>query len=55
MLTNTGVGDVDRILKESGAGVMVPTLDRAGYAAGLDRLAALQPEMERWRGAWALV
>jgi hypothetical protein len=46
VLTNAGVGDVDRILDECGAGVSIAALDATGYANGLDQLSALRPDME---------
>ena len=51
VLTNAGVGDVDRILAESGAGVAVTSFDQAAYAEALDQLEALRPHMNRWREA----
>ncbi len=51
VLTNAGIGDVDRILEESGAGVTIDRFDPAAYAEGLDRLERLRPDMIRWRHA----
>ncbi|WP_300974839.1 glycosyltransferase [Sphingomonas sp. LHG3406-1] len=53
VLTNAGVGDMDRIMGEVGAGVSIVEMDRDGYARGLDALSALRPDMERWREARA--
>ena len=49
VVTNAGVGDVDRILAETDAGVSIAALDTPGYERALDHLAALQPDMRRWR------
>ena len=49
VVTNAGVGDVDRILQETGAGVSIQTLDQPGYERALSDLAALQPDMAHWR------
>lgn len=49
VVTNAGVGDVDRIVQESGAGLLVQKFDDASYAAALDGLAALNPDMRQWR------
>jgi hypothetical protein len=49
VVTNAGVGDVDRILEETGAGVSIYVLDQSGYERALDELATLQPDMKRWR------
>lgn len=47
VLTNRGIGDVDRILQDSGAGVTVDRFDAAAYADALDRLDALRPDPRR--------
>ncbi|GAA4039029.1 glycosyltransferase family 4 protein [Sphingomonas rosea] len=49
VLANGGVGDMDRILAQSGAGVAVERFDPAAYGAALDALAALRPDPARWR------
>ncbi len=49
VVTNAGVGDVDRIMEETGAGVSIEALDRPGYERALSDLAAMQPDMARWR------
>lgn len=51
VLTNVGIGDVDRILEESGAGVAVRRFDDSAYSDALDRLEQLRPDMDRWRAA----
>jgi len=51
VVTNAGVGDVEPILGESGAGVMVDEFGDAAYRKALDELAALKPDMKRWRSA----
>lgn len=47
VLTNGGVGDVERILGESGAGVIVDRFDAAAYGDALDQLEGLQPDPRR--------
>lgn len=51
VVTNGGVGDVERIIEETGAGVVVSRFDQAAYGKALDELAKLRPDMERWRAA----
>ena len=51
MVTNGGVGDVERILDETGAGVIVKAFDEASYREALDSLSQLSPDMDRWRTA----
>jgi glycosyltransferase involved in cell wall biosynthesis len=51
IVTNAGVGDVDRIIEEAGAGVVVREFDQAAYREALDQLEELHPDMERWRSA----
>jgi glycosyltransferase involved in cell wall biosynthesis len=51
VVTNAGVGDVDRIMAESGAGVIVDRFDVEAYREALDALDRLRPDMERWRAA----
>jgi glycosyltransferase involved in cell wall biosynthesis len=51
VVTNGGVGDVEGILAETGAGVVVRSFDSAGYRQALDALTALKPDMKRWRSA----
>ena len=50
VLTNQGIGDVDRILEESGAGVTVDGFDPPAYARALDFLEALRPDPARAAG-----
>lgn len=47
VLTNRGIGDVDRILGESGAGVVIRSFEGGAYAEGLARLEALTPDPDR--------
>lgn len=47
VLTNAHVGDVDRILHESGAGVAIERFDKAAYSRGLDQLERLQVDDKR--------
>lgn len=49
VVTNSGVGDVDRIIEQAGAGVVVERFDDAAYANALDELERLTPDMARWR------
>jgi glycosyltransferase involved in cell wall biosynthesis len=51
MVTNRGVGDVERIIAESGAGVVVDRFDEDAYRKALDELEALHPDMDHWRVA----
>ena len=49
VVTNGDVGDVEPILREAGAGVVVADFTPESYRAALDELASLKPDMERWR------
>src|SRR5439155_9418433 len=51
MVTNGNVGDVARIVDESGAGVLVEGFDEQSYVRALDALERLDPDMDRWRAA----
>ena len=51
IVTNDGVGDVSRIVAETGAGVVVGRFDGEAYRRALDQLASLRPDMKRWRSA----
>lgn len=51
MVTNGDVGDVDRIMAESGAGVVVHGFSNVDYRRSLDQLKALKPDMAHWRSA----
>jgi glycosyltransferase involved in cell wall biosynthesis len=51
IVTNSGVGDVDEIMAETGAGVVIERFDRDNYEAALDRLDRLKPDMNRWRAS----
>ncbi|WP_205480429.1 glycosyltransferase [Sphingomonas arenae] len=44
VLTNGGIGDVEAILRESGAGVTIDRFDPATYANALERLEGLRPD-----------
>ena len=50
VVTNKGVGDVDTIVEESGAGVLVQRFDKAAYRDALEQLDALPRREEEWRG-----
>jgi hypothetical protein len=49
IVTNGGVGDVARIMKEANAGVVVDGFDQDSYHKALDALDRVAPDMERWR------
>jgi glycosyltransferase involved in cell wall biosynthesis len=49
VVVNNGVGDVARIIDETGAGVVVDRFDEHSYRSALDRLEELRPDMDRWR------
>jgi glycosyltransferase involved in cell wall biosynthesis len=49
VVTNDGVGDVTRIVAESGAGVVVGDFNDQSYRQALDELEGLEPDMDRWR------
>lgn len=49
VITNKGVGDVDRIITESGAGVLIGGFDDASYARAIEEIEALPREPEQWR------
>ena len=51
VVTNTGVGDVDRIVAETGGGVVVRTFDDVAYRDALRELDLLPADKERWRAA----
>jgi glycosyltransferase involved in cell wall biosynthesis len=49
VVTNGGVGDVAKIVGNSGAGVLVDRFDADAYRDALDRLENLYPDRQRWR------
>jgi glycosyltransferase involved in cell wall biosynthesis len=49
IVTNGGVGDVEAILREAGAGVTVEGFDEESYRRALDLLEVLTPAMDQWR------
>jgi glycosyltransferase involved in cell wall biosynthesis len=51
VIVNSGVGDVDAILRETGAGIVVNRFADEAYREALDQLAHFQPDMNRWRAA----
>jgi len=51
IVTNGGVGDVERIIAETGGGVVVRAFDDGAYRDALSALDRLKPDMERWRAA----
>jgi len=51
VVTNTGVGDVDRIVADTGGGVVVRAFDDIAYRDALRELDLLPVDKERWRAA----
>jgi glycosyltransferase involved in cell wall biosynthesis len=51
MVTNGGVGDVEQILAETGAGIIVDRFEEEAYRSALDAIGTLKPDMARWRAA----
>lgn len=51
MVTNGDVGDVERTMAETGAGVVVRGFETDAYRRALDELASLKPDMQKWREA----
>jgi glycosyltransferase involved in cell wall biosynthesis len=51
MVTNGNVGDVERIMAESGAGVVVNRFDSSAYADAIDQIQTAGFDMSRWRQA----
>jgi len=51
MVTNGDVGDVSRIMNETGAGVVVEAFADQAYRNALADLEALAPDMQQWRKA----
>ena len=51
IVTNSGVGDVARVIEETDAGVVVQRFDAAVYRGALEQLEGLTPDMDRWRSA----
>ena len=51
IVTNGDVGDVSRIMGESGAGVLVDSFDDKAYRRALDILEGFAPDLDRWRAA----
>ena len=49
VVVNCGVGDVDRIVAEAGAGVIVGSFDYESYRDAVTRLDELKPNMAVWR------
>lgn len=49
VVTNGDVGDVGRIMAETGAGVVVDRFEDDAYRHALEELEALAPDMDRWR------
>lgn len=51
MVTNSGVGDVEQVIEETGAGVVVRTFDDDAYRGALSALDQFSPDMDNWRRA----
>ena len=51
VIANGDVGDVEKIMTETGAGVIVDRFNEESYRKALDELERLTPDMERWRTA----
>jgi glycosyltransferase involved in cell wall biosynthesis len=51
VVTNSGVGDVARVIEETDAGVVVHRFDDETYHGAVDQLERLKPDMDRWRTA----
>jgi hypothetical protein len=51
IVTNSGVGDVARVIEETDAGVVVHRFDDHAYRGALEQLERLRPDMSRWRTA----
>lgn len=51
IVTNGNIGDVDTIVDETGAGVVVASFEANAYDVALERLQRLEPDMIRWRSA----
>jgi glycosyltransferase involved in cell wall biosynthesis len=49
VMVNEGVGDVPRVVEETGSGVVIDRFDRRSYEQALDSLESLRPNMDRWR------
>jgi len=49
VVVNCGVGDVDRLVAEAGAGVIVESFDYESYRDAVTRLDELKPNMAVWR------
>lgn len=49
IITNSGVGDVDRIVHETGCGVLVSSFDQAGYDAAIRELETMQIDVKACR------
>jgi glycosyltransferase involved in cell wall biosynthesis len=52
VVTDRVIGDVARIIEESGAGVLVDGFDPEAYAEALDRVRQLRPDKHRWRSSF---
>ena len=50
VVANSGVGDVEQVIEETGAGVIVRSFSETAYRQGLDALQAVKPNL-RWRKA----
>lgn len=51
MVTNGDVGDVNRIMNDTGAGATIEAFNENAYQKALTELDMLEPDMEQWRTA----
>ena len=51
MVTNGDVGDVNRIMNDTGAGATIEAFNENAYQKALTELEMLEPDMEQWRTA----
>jgi glycosyltransferase involved in cell wall biosynthesis len=49
IITNSGVGDVEQVVEQTGAGIIVRAFDDDAYRRALDSLDHLSPAMDKWR------
>jgi glycosyltransferase involved in cell wall biosynthesis len=52
VVTDRVIGDVARIIEESGAGVLVDGFDPEAYSEALDQVRQLRPDKHRWRSSF---
>lgn len=52
VITDRVIGDVGRIIEESGAGVLVKGFEPQAYAEAIGQLEQSKPDMDRWRASF---